>query len=85
MSSTRMAIATGRTLDYVTIATIALAKPCSHEKRFSFLDFWEDQLPWQPLYVVCDVEYCYLLTMATGDVGWGLNIHSQDALVKPEN
>jgi len=52
---------------------------------FSFLDFWEDQLPWQPLYVVCDVEYCDLLTMATRAVEWGSIILSQDVLTKPEN
>jgi len=30
--------------------------------------------------VVCDVEYCDLFTMDTRAVGWGLIIHSQDAL-----
>ena len=82
MTSTCMAIATGRTLDYVTIATIASQTMYSW---FSFLDVWEDQLPRQPLYVVFNVEYCDLLTMAARDVGWGLIIHSQDALIMTEN
>ena len=77
-----MAIATGRTLDYVTLAMIASQ---TMQSWSPFSDFWEDQLPWQPLYVVCDVEYCDLLTMATRAVEWGSIILSQDALTKLEN
>ena len=84
MTTTCVAIATGRTLDHVTIAMIA-SQTMQSWLPFSFLDFWEDQLPWQPLYVVCDVEYCDLLTMATRAVEWGSIILSQDALTKLEN
>jgi len=52
MTSACMAIATGRTLDHDTIATIASQTKYS---RFSLLDLREDQLPWQPLYLVCNV------------------------------
>ena len=79
MTTTCMAIATGRTLDYVTLAMIASQ---TMQSWSPFSDFWEDQLPWQPLYVVCDVEYCDLLTMATRAVEWGSIILSQDALTK---
>ena len=49
MTSTCTAIATRRTLDYVTIATIA-SQTMQSWSPFSFLDFWEDQLPWQPMW-----------------------------------
>jgi len=74
-----MAMATGRTLDYVTLAMIASQ---TMQSWSPFSDFWEDQLPWQPLYVVYDVEYCDLLTMATRAIEWGSIILSQDALTK---